>query len=93
MLLITYMLGNLIGYFIILEIAVVLSIILGKHRFAWIIYGAGALLTFISLAGNNTKALESGLGRIMIPYWIFFIVLMVVGAVGIKIRYNRQFEK
>lgn len=88
-----YMLGNLIGYFVVLEVAVILAIIFGKHRFSWIIYGVGALLSFISLAGNNRTYLAFGLGRMMIPYWIFFIVLMVGGAVGIIIRYNRQFKK
>lgn len=89
---IVYTLGSLIGYFILLEVAVILAIVFGKHRFSWIIYGAGALVTFISLAGNNSVYLATGLGRLMIPYWIFFIVLMVGGAVGITIRYNRQFK-
>lgn len=81
-----YAITNYIGYFLILLVFLIVAIILAKKTAAWIVYGIGAFVQLLSLYGNYQSYSSMGFEEAMTPYWIVYIVLLVVAAITIVMR-------
>lgn len=79
-----YMVGSTIGYFIFLIIAVILGIVFAKSPAGWIIYGiVSALYLFAMISYQNNANI---IGMKTTGGWTIYILLLVIGAIGIIIR-------
>lgn len=79
--LITYLIGVLFGFFLVMIICDILAIILANTVFGWIIYGIGAGLTLLSLLGQGSNSLF---------LWACYGLLLALGAWGICKRRQRK---
>ena len=84
-------LAGYIGYFLILIIFLILAIIFAKKPHSWIWYSLGAIITFISIIGNQKKFdsrySSNIVMEIMWPYWAIYFVLLAGAATIILLRY------
>lgn len=93
-----YDLINYSSYFFVFIIFLILSVICVKKYLAWILYLIGAVLTLISLLGqekfyNNYYGSQIA-GEEMTPYWIIYFTLLGVFAFIIfKRHYSSKEQK
>ena len=81
-----YLIGNYIGYFLVMLIFLTLAVIFAKKAFGWLLYTAGAVIQLFSLIGNQRNLSMFGLGSTMTGYWIVYFLLLCVGAALICVR-------
>ena len=72
------MVSGFFGYFLILIIFMILSIIFAKKRSAWLWYLAGAICSFFSLYGKEIKSNVLHTEIDMTPYWIIYFLLLIM---------------
>lgn len=75
------------GYFLVMIIFMVIAIIAGKSKAAWIWYGIGGALQLMSLSGRQKAA--SFYGTDITLYWVVYFALLILTAVLIVKRYNK----
>ena len=83
-----YDLMKFITYFLIMIIFMVIAIITAKGKTAWVWYVIGAIFQLLSLLGNQKMAVIRG--NDMVLYWIFYVVLLVITAIFIDKRRNKN---
>jgi predicted secreted protein len=86
-----YGLFSYIGYFFIMIACMVGAIITAKYKFSWAIYSAGAVLQLVALIGNQMNA--NIYGDSMVLYWIIYFALLIVSAVTIVDRHEKEIRK
>ena len=88
-----YYIGNVFGFFLIMIIFEVLALIFAKKKvLAWLLYGIGAGITLLSLIGQSNSVMIGMVGGFIISLWVWYVVLLVAGAVGIITR-RKSIEK
>ena len=80
----TYALWSIVGYFAIMIIASIISIV----TISWIWYVLGAVIQLVSLIGLQKRMNLFGVGDEMITYWVIYVVLLVLVAFLIHLRYR-----
>ena len=83
-----YTIASYIGYFWILLIFLIVAIIFAKKTFSWILYGIGAFIQLIALYGTYKSYSFLGAGGATAPYWVIYILFLIVAAVIISKRRN-----
>ena len=82
-----YYIGNMIGFFLVMIICEVLAVVFAKKKvLAWLLYGIGAGITLLSLIGQSNSVMISMVGGFIFSLWVWYVVLLVAGAVGIITR-------
>jgi len=82
-----YSVAYYIGYFWVLIIALLLSIILAKRLYAWIPYAIGAIMTYLSISGNEKSFEFLGITGLYDDEWTIYFYLLVISAIIIILRY------
>ncbi|MBR5518209.1 MAG: hypothetical protein IKV86_04195 [Clostridia bacterium] len=80
----SYILSNFVGYFTIMIIASIISIV----TISWVWYIIGAGIQLFSLIGLQGRMNSFGVGDDMITLWIIYVVLLVLVAFLIHLRYR-----
>lgn len=83
-----YSLGNIFGYFIIMIVCVILSIILAKKTVGYVILGIGSVIQLLSILGVQKQA--SFWGTDITAYWVVYFLLLIVGIAVITQRRKKQ---
>ena len=83
-----YDLGYIFGNFFLMIAFMIIAMLSGKSKSAWIWYFVGAVIQYMSLSGMEITASEQGTNTNM--FWITYFVLLAVTAIVILIRYFKN---
>ena len=71
-----YDLATYFGYFLIMNIFMLIAALTAKHKSSWVFYAIGAGLQFMSMMGNQKTA--NFYGTSMTTYWFIYVILLCV---------------
>ncbi len=75
-----YQISGLFGFFLIMIITIIVGTFVSNKKISWPIFAAGAIITLISLIGNQRAASAMGLPGAMTLRWVVYFILLIGGA-------------
>lgn len=78
----------LIGYFLLMLVAIGVAIIVSGNKKSWGLFLIGALVQLLSLIGHQKSATANGTDITL--YWVIYLVLLIVGAILVACRPSRD---
>ena len=87
---VTMGIGYYVGYFAIMIACMVVAVVTAKHKYSWAIYAAGCGFQLFVLIRDQMSYYQN---KSMTLCWIIYFVMLIIFAVAIVERHEKEIRK